>query len=46
MMPITWYLQSMTMNHPDQKLGKMAIIVAGLFIVACIVLLVLAFVLN
>ena len=36
----------MTMNHPDQKLGKMAVIVAGLFIAACIVLLILAFVLN
>ena len=46
MISITWYLQDMVMNHPDRKLGKMAIIVAGLFIAACIVMLVLAFTLN
>jgi hypothetical protein len=36
----------MNMKHPDQKLGKAAVTVGILFVVACIVLLVLAFVLN
>jgi len=36
----------MGMKNPDQKLGRAAVIVVGLFIIACIVLLILAFVVN
>ena len=41
-----WYSQFMPMKNPDRRLGKAALVVGVLFILACIVLLILAFVLN
>ncbi len=40
------YAHGMGMKHPDQKLGRAAVIVVGLFIITCIVLLILAFLIN
>ena len=40
------YAHDMVMKHPDQKLGRTAVIVVGLFVIACIVLLIVAFAVN
>ena len=39
-------LADMSMKHPDQKLGRVAIVVGGLFILICVVLLILAVTVN
>ena len=41
-----WYSQVMSMKHPDQKLGRTALIVGGLFVAACGVLVIVAMVVN